>query len=63
MLRVEIQIQLQDIEARLSQHTELSCHGVLGNECAQLSLAHVARARDSGDLEFGGGRGNVGVEA
>jgi len=45
MLSIEIQIQLQNIDARLSEHAELPCHGVFGNKSMQFGLVYVARAR------------------
>jgi hypothetical protein len=44
MLCIEIQIQLQNMDAWPSQHAELPCHGVFGNKSVQLGFIYLARA-------------------
>ena len=60
---VQIQIQLQDAYARLSEKAELSRQCVFLDQGSNDGFAHAAFSRDSGDLEFRGCRRNLRIQA
>jgi hypothetical protein len=60
---IERQIELQHVDARLTEEPELAAFGMSGNESPDLILSQPAFARDPGDLELRRGRRDVRVDA
>lgn len=60
---IQVEIQLQNIYARLTQEAELPSPCMSSYERANVRFVYAALARNTRDLEFGGRRGDVRVEA
>ena len=59
---VEIQIQLEDVDARLADETKIASGRMLGDEMPHICFVHSTFMRDTRNLKFGSGRRDVRVE-
>ena len=53
---VEIEIQLEDVYAGLAEKSQIALLRMFRNHCANVLLAHVARASHSPNLKLRGSR-------
>ncbi len=60
---VQFEVEFKDADARFAEEAKLASERVLCNELTDLGRGDVAVLCDTRDLEFGGGGGNLGVEA
>ena len=60
---VEIQIEFENVDARLADETEVASGRMLSDQMPNIGLAHSAFMRDTRNLKFGSGRRDVRVEA
>src|SRR5262245_97035 len=60
---VQRQVEAEDVDPGLAQKPQRAPFDVLVDEAADLVLGEIARLGDAGDLEIGGLRGDVRVEA
>ena len=56
---IQLEIEIQHIDSRLSEETPLSVLGVLGDEIAHLLLSQAASLGDTPHLKFGSRRRDV----
>ena len=60
---VQVEVELEDVDARLAEEPEQRLLGVPGDDRADRVGRHAARRRDPGDLVLGRRRADVRVEA
>jgi hypothetical protein len=59
---IESEVELQNVDAWLAEHPKSASSGVLLDEVCDDWFRHITRLSDAGNLELGGGRGDVRVE-
>ena len=60
---VEVEIQFQDVHARFPKQSQIPPLGMPFDKRAYVFFSHAAFARNTRQLEFSGGRRDLGVEA
>jgi hypothetical protein len=53
--KIQIEIELEDVDAGLAEHAKVATAGVRSHEAAHLTFGNAARTGDAGHLKFRGG--------